>query len=221
MFPLKTLLRFFWRFALAYTLGRGLLTAPWPGWEDASTSFLRAVARTVLATSSGSREISFEPFHQPGSRADTRIVIVNRGLMQADGSGPVRNLDLNLGHSELSAIALLVALLVATPLSWRRRGWSLLIGLIALQTCLLGILSLHIWRESAEVLLVTLSPSLKALTSVLQAASTEQSQIALPVLIWFFLCFRSENFRRWFAQSQTQPRDHGSDSILALDRPVK
>ncbi len=80
MFPLKTLLRFFWRFALAYILGWGLLNAPWPGWGEPSAAFLRAVAGKVLAGSSGSREISFEPFHQPGSRADTRIVIVNRDL---------------------------------------------------------------------------------------------------------------------------------------------
>ena len=196
MFPRKVVFTFLCRLAIAY----GLLVTPWPGWKDGWASVLRAAASQVLAGSSGSREVSFEALKQPGNPADTRIVIVNRDLMQADGSGLVRNLDTNVEQFEMRAIVLLAALIFATPISWRRRGWASLVGLFFLHGSLLCILSFCIWRESAEVLLVDLSPRMKMLTGIVQQALTGQSHMVLPILIWIFSVFP------WKTSASDSPR---------------
>ncbi len=124
--------------------------------------------------------------------------------MQADGSGPVRNLDLDLGRSEINAIALFVALLVATPLPAASR----LVIVHRPRPCaadllLLGILSFYIWREiGGSVLLVTLSPSLESAhvgPSGRQFAPSKSQTVALPGnnLDFLAVCCRPEDFRRW------------------------
>src|SRR5258708_4401121 len=102
-----------WRKSIAVFLARlvivfVILAAPWPGVNKAYGGYLRGFCRMVFAADDGRRELSFETPGENSRRPDdTRIVIVNKALMQPDGSGPVRNLDVNFGWP---ATALLLAL---------------------------------------------------------------------------------------------------------------
>ena len=113
-------------FLLRVAVAFALLAAPWPGVKEAYGTYFRAVCRMVFPAENEKRELSFETAGENSSRPnDTRVVIVNKALMQPDGSGAVRNLDVDFGWQ---STAVLVALIVATPLPWRRRGWALLWG---------------------------------------------------------------------------------------------
>jgi len=145
----------------------------------------------VFPADNGQRELSFETPGEGSARPnDTRIVIVNEALMHPDGSGPVRNLDLNLGWQ---STALLLALILATPVPWSRRRWALLWGVLGLHGFLLLFLGFCIWVDSAEISLVTLSPFGKAITGGCREALAGQLNLAVPVLIWILVTFRRED----------------------------
>ena len=179
--------RFLCRLLVLYTL----LALPWPGLSNAYGHYFRAICRLVFTADDAQRQLSFETPGENSPRPnDTRIAIVNKQLMHPDGSGPVRNLDLNFGWQSM---ALLVALILATPISWSRRRWALLWGLFAIHVFLLLFVSLCIFGESAEISLVTLSPFWKAAIAGSRAALASQLNLAVPILIWILVTFRRED----------------------------
>lgn len=182
--PRKTILAFLVRFVLLFAL----LAAPWPGVKSATGGYFRALCRLVFSADDGRRELSFET---PGADSprpdDTRIVIVNKALMNPDGSGPVRNLDVGFGWQ---AVALLLALILATPIPGKRKAWALVWGLLGIQCFLLLFLAFCIWTESAEISLVVLSPFWKATATGVQEAVRDQFNLAAPILIWILATFR-------------------------------
>ena len=185
MFRLNPIRLFVCRFVLVYAL----LAIPWPGLNTAYGHYFRALGRMVFGDNDR-RELSFEaPGENERHLHDTRIVIVNRALMHADGSGPVRNLDMNAsGFSR--ATALLLALIFATPIPWRRRVWAMVWGLLWIHAFILLFLGFCIWNESAEIGLVTLSPFWKSFANGLKEAVIAQLSLAISVLIWILVTFR-------------------------------
>jgi hypothetical protein len=179
--------RFLCRALIIYAL----LAFPWPGLNKAYGNYFRALCRLVFTADDGHRELSFETPGDNSRRSnDTRVAIVNKQLMHPDGSGPVRNLDVNFGWL---STALLLALILATPVSWPRRRWALLWGLLAIHAFLLLLLKLCIFDESTEISLVNLSPFWKAATSACRDALASQTNLAVPILIWILVTFRRED----------------------------
>ncbi|HEY3900143.1 MAG TPA: hypothetical protein VGM54_16160 [Chthoniobacter sp.] len=168
-----------------------VLALPWPGLSKAYGNYFRAICRLAFTADDGRRELSFETPGESSPRPnDTRVVIVNKALMHPDGSGPVRNLDVNFGWQSM---ALLVALILATPISWARRRWALLWGLLAIHVFLLLFLSFCIFGESAEISLVTLSPFWRTVISGCREAVASQLNLAVPILLWILVTFRRED----------------------------
>jgi len=168
-----------------------LLAIPWPGFTEVHDHIFRALAQAVFSSDYGQRELTFEtPDETPGHPRQLRVAIVNRALMHPDGSGPVRNLDASFNFQPA---ALLIALIFATPVSWKRRGWALLFGLPGLYCVLLFCLGILIWSESAEIGLVTLTPLWHGVTDWTRDLIAAQIQLALPVIIWILVMFRRED----------------------------
>jgi hypothetical protein len=111
-------------------------------------------------------------------------------LMNADDSGPVRHLDFDTLGLGWRPTALLIALIVATPISWARRRWALFWGLIWQNAFLLVFLGFLIWNESSEISLVNLTPFWKHLASNFKDALVGQAGLAVPVAIWVLVTFR-------------------------------
>ncbi len=178
---------FLCRFVIVFTI----LALPWPGANEAYSRFFRGLSMLVLGGESSDRELSFEhPAKGTGRASDLRVVIVNSALMNADGSGPVRNLDVGIDQRGL---ALLVALILATPVSRTRRGWTIFWGAISIHGAMLLILNFLIWRESAEIGLVTLPPFWKAAADTIRGIAIEQIDLGLPILIWILVTFRRDD----------------------------
>jgi uncharacterized membrane protein (Fun14 family) len=173
----------------------GLTLVPWPGLPVVCDGYFRAVGQLVFDSRTGPRGLEFEP----SADHNTRVVIINRGLMQPDGSGPVRNLDLDSFAFTWRPASLLLALVLASPVSWRRRIWALVIGGACLQIFLLFVLGFAIWNQSTEVALVSLSPFWKQAAESISHVLVGQLNIAAPFLIWLVVAFRREDFRDFFA----------------------
>ena len=180
---------FICRFLVVYFL----LVLPWPGWGRIYNAYFRAVAGRVFAGRSGLREVSFETAGAPAHPSYARIDIVNRNLMQVDGSGPVRNLDLDTLALGWRPMALLAALIVTTPVSWPRRGRALLWGLLCMHVILLLFVAFCIWNDSSEVLLVSLSPFWKNAANGFRSLFTSFYSLVIPVVIWVLVTFRRED----------------------------
>ncbi len=184
-----------------------LLVAPWPGWERMGGAYFQGLADWIFGGVGPHREISFEALPERPGR--TRAVIVNPALMDSNGAGPVRNVDLDLDRLAIRPVALLIALIVATPVPWRRRGWGADPGPgHPGHLCLLIFVGYCLWVESAEVHLVEFSPAGKAVATGIEQAILGQVVIALPVLLWILVTLRREDCSRWLrrADAAAEPR---------------
>jgi hypothetical protein len=97
--------------------------------------WFRGGANAVFGSMGANRVASFEPFDDPLGTHDTRMSI---GLRH---SGYPKSLGLNSVRQGYTPAALLVALVLATPVPWPRRGRALLIGLVLVH----GFIALRLW----------------------------------------------------------------------------
>ena len=168
----------------------GLLILAWPGLSDAYGTLFRGLARAVFSTETGRRELEFKAWPQVRGDSQMRIEIVNRELMGPDGAGPVRNLDLDV-FGFWNSMALLAALIAATPISWQRKAVALLWGGLGIQAFQILTLAFVIRNESRYVYLIQLSPVWQNVSDKIQRALLSQFSLAVPVLLWITVTFRS------------------------------
>jgi len=187
---------FLGRFALAY----GLLIAPWPGFNEIYGRYFRALGELVFAQETGLRLLHFEAVPEASRHGlDTRIVLANREQLDRTGSGPVRYLELDTRGVGWVPTALILALVLATPLSWRRRGWALLWGLLAVHGLILFSVTTYIWSSSTELSLVMLAPFWRHTVEGLEETLITQmgAGFVAPVLIWALVTLRKKDLVVW------------------------
>jgi exosortase/archaeosortase family protein len=126
------------------------------------------------------------------SGRDQRIVIINTSMMAADGSGPIRQVDVNPFILIWLPAALLVALVSAAPLSAKRRTVAVLSGLVALHFVAIFVLAFTLWYQSAEVNLVVLTQWQRVAAEKVAELLVQQVGLVLPV-VWFLLFLRPGN----------------------------
>jgi len=184
MYPRKTIA---W-LALRFVVVLGLLSFGWPGVGNAMADYFRWFGRQVIPAKDGLRVVLFEKLgHVRGQKPDDlRISVVNLSLLDANGYGPVRDIPWPARAFIQRPLALLIALLVATPVSWRKRALALVIGSVAIHAFLWGAISFVIWKESAAPILslATIPSYLQEPVEALSAALIAQVSIAVPVLSW-------------------------------------
>ena len=196
MVPRKLIIGFLWRFALGY----GLLIVPWPGFNESYARYFRALGQMVFAQESGPRFVRFEAV--PGElrhSLDTRIALANRAVLDALGSGPVRYLELDTRGIGWVPTALLLALVLATPVPWRRRVWALFFGVIAIHGFILFSVAVYLWNNSTDLGLLTLTPFWKQTTDGLEETLITQmgAGFVVPVLLWIAVTLRRQDGVRW------------------------
>jgi hypothetical protein len=209
----------FWRlilgFLIRFVVVFGLLILPWPGWNEFYGQGFRAIGNAVFARQDENCILYFEAHRQTRgfSAVDTRITIGNRHLMDSNGKGPVTLLELNTRFVGWLPTALTIALIVATPVPWRRRWWALFWGVLLIHAFILFSVAVYIWNESTTVSLVTLSPLWKEIADALEYTLVVQmgASFSIPVLIWIAVLFRRQDkvwehrrTRRGFEQKVTK-----------------
>ena len=187
-----------------------ILLLPWPGFTEAYVACFCAIGRTAFACDNPQRELTFEtPEPRSPRPRDTRVVIVNRALMAPDGSGPVRNLNFDAWRLGWTPTALLIALILASPVPWRRRWRALVLGLVFVNGVIVATLGVAILNESKEVSLLTLTPFWRTVLNGCKMMLTNQISLLAPVLIWILVTFRREDLvrmRNQFARPASTPK---------------
>jgi len=187
-----------WTIALVRFLAvYGLLVFPRPLVNAVCASYFCTLGRLIYPAEEGKRILIFERPNEKErpSTDDVRIVIENRDWLNVDGSGLVRNLDMNAQAALWRPLALLASLIMASPVSWKRRFWAFAAGLLAIHAYLWATLAVDIWRESAEISLVTIPEFLQKPLGMLTNALLIQLSLAVPVLVWLLCAFRPADFR--------------------------
>jgi exosortase H (IPTLxxWG-CTERM-specific) len=171
-FPVPAFVR---RFVLVY----GLLLVPWPGLANLCRGGLCAAGTEAFFTGRGAREVTFVPLHAH----ETRIEIVNRKLMLADGSGPVRNVDVNAFALLWRPTSVLLAMVLGAPVSLRVRLKAIGVGIAVLTIVLWATMAFLLWNESTAVYLHTLSNAWKAVADCVEENLVVFLGLSAPFLL--------------------------------------
>lgn len=196
MISAKGILRFLVTFAVIFTV----LMLPWLGLAEGYMAVFRTVGAWCFTRDEGQREVTFLESPDKSVRPTfARIEIANRSRLKLDGSGPVRNLDFDVRGLGWKPTALLIALVLATPLPWKRRLTALCWGLLWVQLVVMIFLAFAIWNESSEIGLVTMSPFWKNLASQWQHNFIALFSLASPFMVWALVTFRTADmaFLKW------------------------
>jgi hypothetical protein len=190
----------FYMFVGRFVLIYGLLIIPWPGFNDAYAGYFRALSRVVFSREGQLQIVKFEPIPEgPDKKLDTKIVLANRFMLDSNGSGPARVLGLDTRGVGWMPTALLIVLVLSTPLTWRRRIRAFGLGLVAIHVFILLSVAVYIWNESDQTSgldLVSLAPFWKTIVEGMEETLITQmgASFVVPVIVWLLVAFRQQDF---------------------------
>ena len=185
MFPARRFARFVVGFLLLY----GLLVLPWPGVRESYASFFRA-GGNVLFKSFGSRgTVRFIPADPQHGKWDTEGHLIRRDRPTYWRVG------FNSRRMGYLPTAVLTALVLATPIPWRRRGWALLWGILLVNGFVVVRLAVAIMRGFRNVDLFVFSSFWnRAVDTIYDVVSISTvTSCVVPAVIWMLVCLRRED----------------------------
>jgi hypothetical protein len=176
------------RFCLLAVIYYGLLVIPWPGaWETYRSGYI-AVATHLFGQWSLDGQTRFDPLikKERTREHDVRAILAKRG---AENTAVVRFSTIRWGYL---STALTMALILATPIPWKRRLWALLWGLLLVNAFVIGrlfIMLLYCVSSIQDVQLYEPGPFwgrvLFEAYELLFRATT--ASFLVPILIWIFV----------------------------------
>ena len=194
MFPPKRVATFFVLCLVIY----GLLMAPWPGVRAAYATYFQ-VAGSLFFGSFGAKDaVRFRPAPDNPAGWDTEVVLTNPGN---GTSGTVLHSSRKTGYVPT---AVLVSLVLATPLSWSRKWRSLLWGVLVVNAFValrIGLILVRDLSQDDALRLFELGPSMQKVLawSVRALVMSPGSYYGFPVLLWVLVTFRARDWHTIFA----------------------
>ena len=181
---------FLLRFLVIYTL----LMIPWPGVRDACRALFIGGGRVVFESFPPLEGIRFETVDDSQRKVDTRIYVLHRQARAEVW------MEISSRHVAYLPVVTLTSLVLATPISWRRRGRGLFWGLV--------LVSVFIGLRLAIILLYGFSQELPG-TMAAQPDFWERTVRAgvkfitvgqgisyiVPVLVWILVLLRREDLQ--------------------------
>jgi hypothetical protein len=204
MLPPKRIAGCFCRVALIY----GLLVLPWPGVRAGYAAFFRAGGNLIFRSSIPGGSVRFRPAPRPKGPIDTHVQFAD---LRSGTTTAVMTSSQKPGYL---STALVLALVLATPLPWRRRLRALFWGLIlisAFVACELLIIVLHVFSAARLSLFGPPPPWDKVLTVAHQVATSGVvTWFIFPVFVWGLVCFRKTDWAKWAQTDPQSPIQHGT-----------
>ena len=180
---------FAWKFLALYLL----LAIPWPFLTQFYVDLGQEAGAMLFNSRNDHRTMSFEFLKDPKRPFDARITIVNPVLLNPDGSGPVRHLDFDTRGTCWNPCVLLIALIIASPVSWKRRWRALAFGLPVLLIVIFCFFQFCLWDEASEIGLVVIKTFWKTVVTMARQAFIAYLGLVAPVLLWLMVTFRRED----------------------------
>ena len=189
MLQLKKAARFFCSFILFY----GLLMVPWPGLGTAYSKFFRSSAAFLFDPFLSKCAVHFKKSTNP--QGDILIVFYDLSRASPNGNNqPIKSFCISSRYSAYIYTAFVFALILATPITLRRKGWSLFWGIILLHcflTIKMAVLILHVFVHAPSAPIV-FDPFWKKVLFFAQQAFLKDMVFCfiVSVFIWFLVTFR-------------------------------
>ncbi|GJQ27885.1 MAG: hypothetical protein HBSAPP02_29170 [Phycisphaerae bacterium] len=189
------------------------LALAWPAVGTGYRAFYRGLCNTVFYSVGGRASVTFRPLDSADEVMDTEMVLVNKALPGAFGTRPV-----SARYDGYIPASLVCALVVATPVSWRRR----LFGLVGSMLAVHGFVLFRRWVSIVNTLsqgdaINAFHPPgwLKTVMGFLVEhvfASIVASSFVMPVFVWMIVLFRRADWERLRATAAAR---HASLSTTA------
>jgi hypothetical protein len=188
----KGIVRFFCFFLLVF----GLLMAPWPRLGRAYTRFYSMGASFLFGSIGATGTVHFEPLND--SEYYLHVILINRAGQSADG-GVVRiRTRHNSRHAGYMYVAFLIALIMATPVSAKRKVWALFLGIILIHGLIALKLLLRILHafNSKPLSMFSLNPFYRRVLSITHQvfAVNVTFGFIVCVFIWILVSFRRRDW---------------------------
>jgi hypothetical protein len=195
MLPPKQIAGFLLRCVLLY----GIMAAPWPTVQRAYSAAYAGVANAVFGSFGSDGVVRFQRPASSDRPAALDLVINRRGAPQV---GRAPHDPILSGY--LAAVEV-IALILATPVSWARRFKSLLWGMLLIHAFVWLRLELTIlFWFSGDSPLALYDPGpfwFKLLASAFELISVSPtSTFVVPIFIWILVSFRKSDFETWRKQ---------------------
>ncbi len=190
MSPVKSIFQFVVVGIACYVVLVVLL--PWLGVRTAYRSYYMTVAGLVYGSVGQNGEVSFEPNSGTGGQHDVRALLYNR---KTGAEGPIGFSSVRLGYNPTAEF---IALVLATPIPWRRKWRALLSGTLLVQvgsfSCLIFPIVIGFSMSSA---LQVFEPSQFWLDLLSKAGEfffiSSRYALLMPALVWIGFCVRRES----------------------------
>jgi hypothetical protein len=183
-------------FLLRFVAIFGLLIAPWPGLNQAYSRYFQSLGQMVFNPAGETqRMVIFSPASGRIPGMDTRMVLENAALADSTGRGLVESTEIDSRSIGWVPTALTVALVLATPIPWRRRLVALAGGLVLIHLFIFFTLQSWIWNNSTDLSLLALSGFAQRVVGELNYALMNQLGVSfsVPVIIWILVTFRRQD----------------------------
>ena len=189
-------------FAVVY----GLLMALWPVWGGVYSRLYTGGA-ALLFESPGSRALVH--FHHSSDTGDeVKITFYDRQRIDAVGRPiPLLRIAHDIRYGDYIYLAFMAAVILATPIAWRRKAWALLWGLILMHVFMafrLGILILYLLNSEQVALLALKAFSRQVLLLGMQVFTINiLPGFVVAILIWVLVSFRRGDWPAILMQPKT------------------
>ena len=173
---------------LRFVLVFGLFMAPWPRANEVIPGFFRAELRALANHVVPRMVVHITSLsHSAHEGIDTQVEMADRREMLPDGSVPVRGVTLDTRSIGWIPQAMIVALIVATPMSWKERAKAIVVGLVG--TNLIVALSL-----ATSLAFANNSKNAGWFQPVVAVAYDITNQnlwfsFLFPAILWWLICF--------------------------------
>jgi len=211
MFHAKLIAGFLGRFILVFVL----LMAPWPGLKDGYAAFYRAAGNSLFTRFGDDGRVHFRSSTRPDPDRNLEVVLKN----WRTGSEYVFAGTSAKGYNPT---AFVVALILATPIPWRRRLRALLWGLVSVNVYVaLRILLFLVVAFSGDnaLALFTPGPLGQGILDYLNWVVVESfaGALLLPLPIWILVSFKRDDLRTILATPFAAARSDTTTSAMQND----
>ena len=203
----KAALRPILRFAGLFVLIMGLLAIPWPGVQEMYSSALRKTGAWTMGSLGPKAVVLFYEIPiQRSSSVDISMNVGDRTMVRKNGTLPTVNQTFSSRYIAYLPTAFLMALILATPLPWRRRLWSFLIGFVLIHLFIAAeifLMILYLFNHTEWLSLFKLgSFGVKILDALWNIFIYQiAARFFIPVMIWILVSFRAGDLNQMLGEA--------------------
>ena len=192
----KLLAKKFVGFLLRMVLIYGLFVVLWFNWGEFYGEIFRAGSNILFGSYGNQTIIHFQSYQPKDKKSilDTQVTITQeKSLLK--GNRLTKSIKISSKHFGYTSTILVISLILATPMMWKRQLWTLLWGIILVHIFIvfrmtIGLLAFFSHNEAFGI--ITFNPFWQKILNFISTIFVVHIGISyiVPVIIWVLVTFR-------------------------------